>query len=177
MAALEPRLIRRLDQDTEWLALDPVRARALREAGVHSMMVVPLSARGVVLGLVCFYRAQCPDAYEDDDLALAVQLAARTAVCLDNARLYSRDHSAGQLLQFSLRPPEIPAHTAVETAHSYLPSGPSGDWFDVLPRAAAVMGEIRAAIGALAALDLEPDELLERLHAARHPARRPTDPA
>jgi GAF domain-containing protein/anti-sigma regulatory factor (Ser/Thr protein kinase) len=182
MAALQPRLMRRLDEDTGWLALDPVRARALRDAGVHSMMVVPLSARGVVLGLVCFYRAQCPDAYEDDDLALAVQLAARTAVCLDNARLYNREHSAGQLLQFSLRPPEVPAHTAVETAHSYLPSGPSGDWFDVIPlsgarialtagdtpgrgiRAAAAMGEIRAAIGALAALDLEPDELLERLH-------------
>ncbi|MEU9086557.1 GAF domain-containing protein [Streptomyces sp. NPDC048357] len=61
--------------------MDPVRARALRKAGVHSMMVVPLAARGVVLGLVCFYRAQCPEAYEDDDLALAVQLAARTAVC------------------------------------------------------------------------------------------------
>ncbi|WP_432753965.1 SpoIIE family protein phosphatase [Streptomyces sp. JL2001] len=182
VADLRPRLMERLDADTGWLAQDPVRARALRRAGVHSMMVVPLSARGVVLGLVCFYRAQCPEAYEDDDLALAVQLAARTAVCLDNARLYGREHSAGQLLQLSLRPPEVPAHTAVETAHRYRPSGPSGDWFDVIPlsgarialaagdipgrgiRAAAAMGEIRAAIGALAALDLQPDELLERLH-------------
>ncbi|WP_326600953.1 SpoIIE family protein phosphatase [Streptomyces sp. NBC_01800] len=182
MADLRPRLIGRLDADAEWLSQDPVRARVLLGAGVHSMMVVPLLARGVVLGLVCFYRGQCPDAYEDDDLALAVQLAARTAVCLDNARLYGRERSAGQLLQLSLRPREVPVHTAVETAHSYVPSGAGGDWFDVIPlsgarvalvagdtpgrgiRAAAAMGELRAAIGALASLDLPPDELLDRLH-------------
>lgn len=65
-------------------------------------------------------------------------------------------------------------HTAVETAHSYVPSGPGGNWVDVIAlsgagvalvagdtpgraiRAAAAMGELRAAIGALASLDLPP---------------------
>jgi len=182
MADLRPRLIGRLDMDGAWLDLDPIRSRLLRRAGVHSVMLVPMRARGLVLGLACFYRWQFQDGYEEDDLALAVQLAARTALCLDNARLHSRDLSAARILQLSLRPPEVPAHAAVETAHSYLLSGSGCAWFDVIPlssarvalvagdiagqgvRTAAVMGELRAAVGALADLDLPPDELLDRLH-------------
>ncbi|MFG2525864.1 SpoIIE family protein phosphatase [Streptomyces sp. NPDC048527] len=179
---LRPRLVARLLPDAEWLDRDPVRGRLLRRNLVHSMIVVPMCARGVVLGLACFYRGRCPDPYVDEDTAIAAQLVARTALALDNVRLYNRERSAARLLQLSLRPPEVPDHTAVETAHSYLPSGSGGDWFDVIPlsgarvaliagdtegrglRAAAAMGELRAAIGALADLDVPPDELLERLH-------------
>ncbi|WP_392670195.1 SpoIIE family protein phosphatase [Streptomyces sp. LN785] len=182
MADLRPCLISKLDADAAWLADDPFRYRLLAAVQVRSMIVVPLRARGLVLGLACFYRWRSQDAYEDDDLALAAQLSAHTALCLDNARLYSRGRSAARILQMSLRPLEAPAHSAVETAHCYPPSGSGGDWSDVIPlpgarvalaagtvagdgiRAAAAMGELRAAIGALAALDLAPDELLQRLH-------------
>ncbi|WP_329167163.1 SpoIIE family protein phosphatase (plasmid) [Streptomyces sp. NBC_01717] len=182
MADLRPCLISKLDADAAWLADDPFRYRLLTAVQVRSMIVVPLCARGLVLGLACFYRWRSPDAYEDDDLALAKQLAAHTALCLDNARLYSRGRSAARILQMSLRPLEAPTHSAVEIAHCYPPSSFGGDWADVIPlpgarvalaagtvtgdgiRATAAMGELRAAIGALAALNLEPDELLQRLH-------------
>lgn len=182
LADLRPRMICRLDAENEWLAEESQRLRQLLAAGVHSLMVVPLFVRGAVLGVASFYRMQNPIPYEDDDLALAVRLNARVALCLDNARLRTRETSAARILQLGLRPPEVPVQAAVETAHSYLPSGSAGDWFDVIPlsgarvalvagdtagrstHAAAVMGELRAAISALADLDLAPDELLERLH-------------
>lgn len=182
MTDLRPRLISKLDADAAWLAEEPFHYRLLKAVQVRSMIVVPLRARGLVLGLACFYRWRSPDAYQEEDLALAEQLAAHTALCLDNARLYSRSRSAACLLQMNPRPLEIPTHSAVETAHCYPPSSSGGDWADVIPlpgarvalatgtvtgdgiRAAAAMGELRAAIGALAALDLTPDELLQRLH-------------
>ncbi|MGX1541119.1 SpoIIE family protein phosphatase [Streptomyces adustus] len=179
---LRPRLISRLDPNAAWLSGDPFHYRLLDAIHVHSMIVVPLCARGLVLGLACFYRWRSPDAYEEDDQALAEQLAAHTALCLDNARLYSRSRSAARILHMSLRPLQAPPHSAVESAHGYPPAGSGGDWADVIPlpgarvalaagsvtgggiRAAAAMGELRAAIGALAALDLPPEELLQRLH-------------
>lgn len=104
MTDLCPRLISRLDADADWLADDPFRYRLLAAVQVRSMIVVPLRARGLVLGLACFYRWRSQDTYEDDDLALAAQLAAHTALCLDNARLYSRGRSAARILQMSVGP-------------------------------------------------------------------------
>lgn len=182
LADLRPRLVTSLAAGRGWAGEEPELRERLLSAGVQSLMIVPLSARDVVLGLACFYRLHGPPAYEQDDLAFAVQLADRAALCLDNARLYARETSAARVLQLGLRPPEVPSQSAVETAHSYLPSGAAGDWFDVIPlsgarvalvvgdtagrtlHAVAAMGELRAAIGALSDLDLPPDELLERLH-------------
>ncbi|MEU6815378.1 SpoIIE family protein phosphatase [Streptomyces sp. NPDC046860] len=153
-----------------------------RGDGARSTMAVPLAARGGVLGLARFYRGRGSAPFSEDDLRLATELTRHTALCLDNARLYTRERSVARILQLSLRPAHVPGHSAVATAHSYLPSSTSGDWFDIIPlsgarvalvvgepptrgiRAAVTMGGLRAAIGALASLDLPPEELLERLH-------------
>ncbi|MEY9968587.1 anti-sigma regulatory factor (Ser/Thr protein kinase) [Streptacidiphilus sp. MAP12-16] len=182
LSTLQPRLIQQVDPDSAWLDLDRTRGARLRAAGVHSLMVVPMCARGVVLGLACFYRWRDPSPFDREDLALAEQLAASTALCLDNARLYNRERSVARILQLSLRPPPPAVHIAAETAHDYLPAGSGGGWFDVIPLsgarvalalgattgqdryAAAAMGELRAAIAALSDLDLPPDEILERVH-------------
>ncbi|MFJ3639960.1 SpoIIE family protein phosphatase [Streptomyces sp. NPDC090108] len=165
----------------------PEEARAtghelVPEGTAHAHLAVPLCARGGVLGLVRFYRPFTPVPFGPDDLRLAGELARHTALCLDNARLYTRERSVARILQSSLRPPHMSGHDAVETAHSYLPSSTSGDWFDIIPlsgarvalvvgepparglRAAVTMGGMRAAIGALASLDLPPEEILERVH-------------
>lgn len=165
----------------------PEEARAtghklVPEGTAHAHLAVPLCARGGVLGLVRFYRPFTPVPFDTDDLRLAGELARHTALCLDNARLYTRERSVARILQSSLRPPHVPGHDAVQTAHSYLPSSTSGDWFDIIPlsgarvalvvgepptrgiRAAVTMGGMRAAIGALASLDLPPEEVLERVH-------------
>ncbi|MFJ4890488.1 SpoIIE family protein phosphatase [Streptomyces sp. NPDC088788] len=183
LSDLQPRLVAELTSDNGWPNHEAVRGRRMLEAGAHSLLVLPLAARGAVLGVAHCYRDRTPGAFDDDDLALASELADRVALCLDNARLYTRERSAARILQLSLRPPQVVGHAAVETASSYFPLGAGGDWFDVIPlsgarvalvtgdtagqglQAAATMGEVRAAIGALAVLDLPPDEVLQRLHA------------
>ncbi|MCQ4084111.1 SpoIIE family protein phosphatase [Streptomyces sp. RB6PN25] len=185
LSDLRPRLVRDLAKgDGDWLETGTSQ---LIEAGAHSLMLIPLSARGAALGLVCFSRSQRPSSFDEDDLTLAAEIASRAALSIDNARRYTREHSTASVLQRSLLPSRLPEHPAVEAAHCYLPgavngvSGAGGDWFDVIPLsgarvalvvgdvvgrglyAAASMGRLRAAIRAMAALDLPPDELLAHL--------------
>ncbi|MFF7502207.1 SpoIIE family protein phosphatase [Streptomyces lavendulae] len=166
-----------------WIAQDPAHAELLLAHNVHSLITVPLLSRGVLLGIACFYRSQDPAPYGDDDRALARELAARAALCIDNARRYTREHTLALSLQHSLLPRGLPEQGAVEVAHRYLPAetGVGGDWFDVIPlsgtrvallvgdvvghglHAAATMGRLRTAARNFAELELAPDELLTHL--------------
>ncbi|MFC0598075.1 SpoIIE family protein phosphatase/ATP-binding protein [Streptomyces palmae] len=166
-----------------WQAQDPERARRIVECGIHSMITVPLRARGVVLGMATFWRESRPQPFEDDDLSLAEELVARAAVSIDNARRYTREHTMAVTLQRSLLPRVLPEQNALDVAYRYLPaqSGVGGDWFDVIPlpgarvalvvgdvvghglHAAATMGRLRTAVHNFSALDLPPDELLTHL--------------
>ncbi|MFG2942921.1 SpoIIE family protein phosphatase [Streptomyces sp. NPDC048282] len=159
--------------------------RAHRE-GVHSMIAVPLQARGTLLGVVVGVRMRHPDDYVTDDTVFAEELASRAAVCIDNARRFARERSTALALQHSLLPSGLPrGQAAVEVAHRYLPCGSvagiGGDWFDVIPlsgsrvalvvgdvvghgiRSSATMGRLRTAVRTLADVDLPPDELLTHL--------------
>jgi len=60
----------------------------LRELGMGSLLVVPLIARGEVLGAMTYVRPRGGRAHDTQDVALAEDLAARCAIALDNARLY-----------------------------------------------------------------------------------------
>ncbi|UGY92949.1 SpoIIE family protein phosphatase [Streptomyces gobiensis] len=164
------------------------RAEAAADAGqggVHSRLVVPLRAGGATMGLVTFLRDRNPDPFDADERSLADELAARTAICVDNACRFSREHAAALMLQRSLLPRGLPPQTAADVSYRYLPAdtqaGVGGDWFDLIPlsgtrvglvvgdvvghglRAAATMGRFRTTVRALARLDLAPDELLSRL--------------
>lgn len=179
---LRPRLIRTLGADERWPTGDPAAAQILRDAGAHSLMAVPVAARGVVLGIAAFFRTEGSPPSEEADLSVAADLVARAAVCIDNARRYTREHTLARLTQRSLVPARLPTHTAVETAYTYLPVASSGAWYDVIPLSGArvalvagdvsgrgmgavtTMGRLRTAVTAFAAMDLPPDELLQRLH-------------
>ncbi|WP_427165651.1 SpoIIE family protein phosphatase [Streptomyces sp. C1-1] len=178
-AVLEPVL----SDSGGWKAQDPPRLERTLAAGIHSLITVPLMARGATLGVVSFYRSEKPAPFEDDDLSLAQELASRAAICIDNARRYTREHHTALTLQRSLLPRGRPEQSAVEVAHRYLPAqaGVGGDWFDVIPlsgarvalvvgdvvghglHAAATMGRLRTAVHNFCALDLPPDELLTHL--------------
>ncbi|MEV0494726.1 SpoIIE family protein phosphatase [Streptomyces atratus] len=166
-----------------WLAQHPEHGRRILDYGIHSLITVPLRARGVTLGVATFLRSEKPEPFENDDLAVAEELTARAAVCIDNARRYTREHTVAVTLQRSLLPRGMPDQVAVDVAHRYLPAraGVGGDWFDVIPlsgarvalvvgdvvghglHAAATMGRLRTAVHNLSALDLSPDELLTHL--------------
>ncbi len=55
----------RLDpQDTEWVADPPGgREATFRELGLHSVMIVPIRARGIVLGVTTFFRRARPEPF------------------------------------------------------------------------------------------------------------------
>ncbi|MET9800299.1 SpoIIE family protein phosphatase [Streptomyces sp. NPDC006368] len=166
-----------------WRAQDPQGADEALAYGIHSLIVVPLQARGVVMGMANFWRSERAERFEEEDLAFAEELAARAAVAIDNARRFTREHTMAVTLQRSLLPRVLPEQDALEVAYRYLPAqaGVGGDWFDVIPlpgarvalvvgdvvghglHAAATMGRLRTAVHNFSALDLPPDELLGHL--------------
>ncbi|MER7948521.1 SpoIIE family protein phosphatase [Streptomyces sp. NPDC096079] len=166
-----------------WRAQDPEGAAQALAYGMHSLLTVPLLARGVVLGMANFWRADTPEPFGDEDLSFAEELAARAAVAIDNARRFTREHAMAVTLQRSLLPRVLPDQSAVEVSYRYLPAkaGVGGDWFDVIPlpgarvalvvgdvvghglHAAATMGRLRTAVHNFSTLDVPPDELLGHL--------------
>jgi PAS domain S-box-containing protein len=172
------------DTLSEWLTWDRPRFERVKEYGVHSTMSVPIQARGATLGVAVFTRFRRPDPFTPDDVLLAEDVTARAAVCIDNARRFSRERETALALQRSLLPRTLPRTAALEAASRYLPAaraGVGGDWFDVIPlsgmrvamvvgdvvghgiQASATMGRLRTALRTLADMDLAPDELLTHL--------------
>ncbi|MYW03118.1 SpoIIE family protein phosphatase [Streptomyces sp. SID3343] len=179
-------LMRNVQDDMyDELIRNPARAEAARALGLHTLIVVPLSARGVVLGTLLLGRGEGRPAFDPDDLTLATELGARAAVSVDNARLYHRQRETAVMLQRSLLPQNLPELPGISVAHRYLPGSSvtevGGDWYDVIPlsggriglvvgdvmghgvHAAAVMGQLRTAVRTLAGLELPPAEVLGHL--------------
>jgi signal transduction histidine kinase len=71
------------------VARDEENLRLLEELGIGSLMVVPLVARDQVLGAITFVGPSGGSGFSARDLELAEDLAARAALAVDNARLYS----------------------------------------------------------------------------------------
>ncbi len=186
LATGRPSLHRTIDEAIRnWQAADPERSRVVKSFGIHSVMVIPLRARGLTLGVAVLVRHQRQDPFDEDDLLLAQEIGARAAVAVDNARRYTLERTTALTLQRSLLPRRIAEQDAVEAAYRYLPArtraGLGGDWFDVIPlsgarvalvvgdvvghglRASATMGRLRTAVRTLADVDLPADELLIHL--------------
>ncbi|WP_327241586.1 SpoIIE family protein phosphatase [Streptomyces sp. NBC_01320] len=181
LADLLPRAVA-LDSGLPWLAADPARARAVRELGAQTLLAVPLALRGAVIGLVSLYRTRSGSPYDDEDVALALDVARHTALCIDNARRYTRDHSVAAIVLQHILPLRATSHTALEAA-SIARSGDGGNtWYETIAlsgarvalvagtvsgggiHATATMGQLRTVVHSLTALDLDPEDLLARLN-------------
>ncbi|HEX5726513.1 MAG TPA: ATP-binding protein [Longimicrobiaceae bacterium] len=79
------------------VARDQENLRTLRALGIGSVIVVPLIARGNVLGALTLVSAESGHQYAQADLELAEDLGARCAMAIDNARLHRDARSAGAL--------------------------------------------------------------------------------
>jgi PAS domain S-box-containing protein len=163
----------------------PSHAEALLSRGVHTLMVVPLIARGITLGIATFSRAEHPEPYDEADVRLVSDLVSRAAMHIDNARLYTREHTTAVTLQRSLLPRHIPQVVGLQIAYRYQPANRAaevgGDWFDVIPledgrvalvvgdvtghgiHAAAIMGQLRTTTATLARLGHPPEEIMGQL--------------
>ncbi|WP_308120515.1 SpoIIE family protein phosphatase [Streptomyces bambusae] len=163
------------------------RARLLVDSGLACIVIAPLIARGTAQGLAMFGRSAQRPAFTGQDLDLAGELASRAALCLDNARLYSRVEEIALTLQRALLPVTVAHSPHLEIAHRYFPGSRAtevgGDWYDVtgvpgdrvalvvgdvmghgVP-AAAAMGRLRITAKALARTGMEPAEVLTELDA------------
>lgn len=169
----------------QWAETEPARVAVMRATGMHSLMVVPLKARGAILGVAVLGRTRNVAPFSRDDLLLAEELGLQAGLTVDNARRYMRERTAALALQRSLLPRRVSGGSVLDVASRYLPTdaheGVGGDWYDVIPlagarvalvvgdvvghgiNAAATMGRFRTAVHTLAGLDLPPEEILKHL--------------
>jgi signal transduction histidine kinase len=85
------------DLDNERIAKNarsPEHARELRELGIRSVMIVPLTARGRTLGALTMISTRGDRQYTEQDLRIALELGVRAGLALDNARLYQEANRA-----------------------------------------------------------------------------------
>lgn len=165
---------------------EPHRGMPKGHLPVRSYLAVPVVSRsGEVLGGF-FVGHEQPGVFTSRHERLVVGIAAQTAIASDNARLYQQQRDAAVQLQRALLPEDLPALEGVDVAYRYLPGAEGtevgGDWFDVIPlssgrtafvigdvmgrglHAAAVMGQLRTAVRALAVVDLNPADLIGHLN-------------
>ncbi|WP_405665901.1 SpoIIE family protein phosphatase [Streptomyces sp. NBC_01166] len=179
------RFARDISELRERIGDDESRKRLLLAPGATSFMVVPLHARGRVLGAVALWRTGERAPFDDEAAVLAEDIGSRAGLAIDNARRYTRERRMAEALQRSLLPQPVLAVTAADTAGFYVPgrtaAGTGGSWFDVITlsstqvafvvgtvvghglNAAAAMGRLQTAVRTLADLDPAPDELLTLL--------------
>ena len=81
------------------VAQDPEHLAAIRTAGFHSYVSVPLSARGRTFGVLSLVSAESSRSYGPRDLAFAEDLARRAAIAVDNARLFSEAQEARRVAE------------------------------------------------------------------------------
>ncbi|CAN5322934.1 hypothetical protein BH23GEM2_BH23GEM2_01760 [soil metagenome] len=60
----------------------------LRRLGIRALLTAPLIARGKLLGAITFVSTQTGVSYNQEDVQLAEDLAARAALAVDNAQAY-----------------------------------------------------------------------------------------
>jgi serine phosphatase RsbU (regulator of sigma subunit) len=170
----------------EAAALDDEQIELVRELQMHSVMVVPLTARDRTLGAITFVWAESGRQYSTRELELAEELGRRAGLALDHARLFAREQRTAETLQRALLPAELPDVPGHELVVRYVPSDArdhaGGDWYDAfrLPdgrfgivigdvggrgiEAAATMGQIRNSLRAYALKGAGPAEVVDDLH-------------
>lgn len=185
-----PQVFPRLDLSTlTELANGPPRLDLYREIGIHSLVVMPLIARGRTLGAIWFAMAETPHEYGPVDIDLAQELARRAALAVDNARLFRERDRVAEALQKMLLPPELPTIPGLELAAEYATaagedraiggdfydaySTGSGTWHVVIgdvcgkgPEAAALTGLARHTLRAAAMQESDPSDILSVLNEA-----------
>ena len=178
------------DMPEGWLdaaAQDPEHRQVLESLGFASALIVPLVARGRVIGDLALAYAQSGRRYAPEDLEALRALADACALAIDNARLFGEQQATARALQQSLLPPRLPDVPGVELSARYRPFGSGaevgGDFYDVFPvpggwalvmgdvagkgpPAAATTGFLRHMLRLAGHLEVAPGAVLRRLDEA-----------
>jgi PAS domain S-box-containing protein len=132
----QPELYREIpDEMLAQVARDEEHLAIIRSVGLRSGMLVPMTLRDRVVGVITFASAESGRRYDEHDLELAQDLALRAAAAVENARLYEAASAIAQTLQASLLPPLLPDVPGAELAAVYRAAGAGlevgGDFYDV----------------------------------------------
>jgi PAS domain S-box-containing protein len=162
-------------------ALDEEHLRMMRELGMRSVMLLPMTIAGRTIGVLTLVHAESGRRFGEEDLGFALEVARRAAVAVENARLYTERTEASRTLQRSLLPERLPPLAGWTVAASYHAglrgSEVGGDFYDVVPRGGhegfwVVFGDVTgkgvkaAALTALARHTMRTAALYERGPAA-----------
>ncbi|MDQ6836334.1 MAG: SpoIIE family protein phosphatase [Actinomycetota bacterium] len=156
------------------------------ELAIRSAIVAPMRIRARTIGVMTFGTSESRRELRDEDLDVAVQLAGRAAVALENSRLQATLTGISDTLQQSLLPRALPKIPGWEIAALYRPAGRDqrievgGDFYEVIPTdsaalaligdvtghgvtAAALTASMRAGARFASRLEPHPAAILERL--------------
>lgn len=177
-----PRWLHDID---EKVSAYPALTEDFRRPGPGALAVLPLSVPGRAVGAVTLSFATAR-AFGGEERAFLLGIASQCGQALDRARLYEAQRRVAATLQRSLLPARIPTLDGVDVAVRYLPAAgldAGGDFYEVIrlpggaiglavgdvvgrgAPAAAVMGQLRAALRAFAMGGDPPGEVLRRLSA------------
>ncbi len=174
-------------------AVDDEHLRLLREVGMRAVLIVPLTIGSRTIGALTMVNSESGRSFDAGDVEFAAQIAARAAVAVESARLYSERSTIARTLQSSLLPEAIPEIPGWEVAALYRPAGHEsevgGDFYDFWDvgdewlmmigdvtgkgvGAAAVTSLARYTARAASEFDTRPSQILARIDAALR--RRPS---
>lgn len=187
LASGEAALVPDISLDQALASVDDAQLRErLAACAPRSSIMLPLIAGGHALGvLVVTTVVGGRPALVEGDREQLEELAGRLALAIDGARLLRQQTEIAHTLQRSLLPSVLPRVPGAEVAVRYLPGAEGvdvgGDFYDVIPlasgriglvvgdvmgrgvRAAAVMGQLRAAVRSYSLEGHPPAALLTRL--------------
>jgi serine phosphatase RsbU (regulator of sigma subunit) len=174
------------DEQIEGITTRETERETLRSHRFKSCVVLPLGARGAVLGALTLWIMRPAKTFDETARRTAKRLADRAALALDNARLHEQQSHIASVLQHSLLPRSLPQINGFETSSRFLAAGEAyevgGDFYDVFRSGAgswtAVIGDVcgkgpeAASLTALARYTVRtasspestPSEVLRTLH-------------
>lgn len=105
------------------LARDPAHLAMLRGLGLRSFVIVPLTAKGQVLGALTLVHAESGRNFQAGDIPFAEEFARLAAIAVDNARLFERETEARTRAEASERSFRTFVDNLPELAWMALPDG------------------------------------------------------
>ena len=130
----EALLLPEISAGTPHRAPDARRVGHLKELEIGSAIVVPMTAGAKAIGVLVFGNGERSRVFDENDLAIAVEIARRVGLAAENARLAGEQADAARVLQRGLRPRELPEIPGFELATMYRSAGEAtevgGDFYD-----------------------------------------------
>ena len=174
------------DEDIDLITTRENEREMLRRYRFKSCVVLPLGARGSVLGALTLWIMRPAKAFDETARRTAKRLADRAALALDNARLHEQQRHIASVLQHSLLPRSLPDIRGFEASSRFLAAGEAyevgGDFYDVFrsgseswtavigdvcgkgPEAASLTALARYTVRTASSPDSAPSEVLRALH-------------